>query len=270
MVLKKAEKQDMAAVKRLWQSRFEDGTAGFADFVTERMGERIYIAIEGDDIAAMLIAAATLEYSGRKGFYLYSACTAPSYRKKGYMKALTDFAIASEKENGASFCVLKPTNDELFDFWAKLGFTGTSSVREFTFDIKKNIWQSADFDIVTAGRFSAVREKFADENIVHYSKKDYELFTRYLYTFGGSTAENENAYAVYYIENDILQVKEIFARSTTHAIALLQAVRERTGCEKANICVPENSTLFLGEGSVKKRYAFTGLDDNAYINLMFE
>ena len=82
--------------------------------------------------------------------------------------------------------------------------------------------------------------------------------------------ETENAYRVYFTENDRLVIKEIFAASTLHAMQLLQAVRERTGYESAQVLISDNSQLFLGEGTKEPVYLIRGLDEDVYVNLMFE
>ncbi len=257
--------------KQLWTSFFDDGTPGFVDFIFDLVPhDDIYIGLEEDKVVSMLMAAAELEYSGKKGFYLYSACTHTSYQGRGYMKALVDFALADQRKKGRTFCVLMPASEELFSYWEKLGFDNVISSRKCQLEIKRNIWTNRDFDIVTAGRFRSVREKHNEENIVHYTNKSYERYTAYLYTVGGSTAESENAYAVYFINNGKLIVEEIFALSNIHAMQLLQAIRERTGFETATVYLPENSALFLGEGKKEKIYRVKGLTGEIYVNLMLE
>ncbi len=257
--------------KALWNMNFDDGTPGFCDFLLSVIpADDIYIGVDDDKVVTMLMAATELEYKGKKGFYLYSACTHPDYRGRGYMKSLTECAVKNQAEKGRTFCVLQPATEELFDFWQKLGFDNIINRRNCEIEIKRNIWSGADFDIITANRFRPVREKLAADNIVHYTAKSYEKYTAYLYTAGGSTAESENAYAVYFIENGSLVVKELLADSTLYATKILQAIRERTGFETATVYLPESSTLFLGEGKKEKAYAVRGLSDEVYINLMFE
>lgn len=270
MLFRKAEKEDIPGARALWELCFEDGTEGFCDFVFGNMSDRIYVARDCDEIVSMLIAAGHLEYKDKQGFYLYSACTFPKARNRGIMRDLVAFSIGREAEEGRTFCVLEPASPELFDFWKNLGFENVSDIRECLIPVKKNIWQTAEFDIATAGRMKMLRDKFSEGNIVHYSKKDYELYATYLYTFGGSTAESDKAFAVYYTEGETLAVKELLAASTPDAISLLQAIRERTGLENADIILPRDSLLFAGEGREKEKYLTLGLDENAYINLMFE
>ena len=54
------------------------------------------------------------------------------------------------------------------------------------------------------------------------------------------------------------------------ATRLLQAIREKTGCEQAVVYLPENSNIFFGEGASENAFAVYGLDDDVYINLMLE
>ncbi len=257
--------------KQLWNSHFDDGTPGFCDFLFSSVEyENIYIATENEKVISLLLAATQLEYKNSKGFYLYSACTHAEYQNRGYMSRLVDFALKDQQKKGNSFCVVQPATQQLFEFWNKQGFRNIVSQRRCDIEIKRNIWTKRSFDIVTASRFPAVRNKHCEENIVHYTKKSYENYTQYMYTTGGSTAESDNAYAVYFIENGKLYVKEIFALTTVHAMQLLQAIRERTGYETATVSLSDNSTLFLGEGKKEKVYAVYGIDDEVYINLMFE
>ncbi len=257
--------------KTLWNTHFDDGTPGFCDFLFDIVPmEDIYIAVEDGVPVAMLMAAAELEYKNKKGFYLYSACTAPAFRGRGVMRSLVSFALEQQATRGRLFCVLQPAAPALFDYWKEMGFTNTVYMRRAELEIKRNIWQKADFDIVTASRFRTVRGKHAEDTIVHYTPKSYERYAAYMYTCGGSTVETENAYRVYFTENDRLVIKEIFAASTLHAMQLLQAVRERTGHESAQVLISDNSQLFLGEGTKDPVYLIRGLDEDVYVNLMFE
>ena len=263
--------EDTETVRKLWNDRFEDGTPGFADFLFSSLkNEDIYVAEDEGKVSAMLISMATLEYGNRKGFYLYSACTARGHENKGLMHRLVSFALEEERKKGRDFCVLVPGEESLYDFYAGLGFETVTYLRRAEIEIPKNIWQNADFDITTAGRFRQVRSRFTSEDIVHYSRADYRKYAQYLYSFGGSTAESSNAFAVYYEEGDTLIVKEMCALNTQYAMKLLQAIRERTGKERAVIYLDDDSELFLGEGKKIKYAMVYGLSKQPYVNLMFE
>ena len=271
MQLLKATTEDMPQIKALWTQMFDDGTPGFPDFVfSSCKPENFYIAKDGETVVSMLISMADMEYKGSKGFYLYSACTVPEYRGKGVMRDLVAFALEDKRKQGVTFCVLKPAEDSLFDFWAGLGFTNVTKIRHCSLDIKKNIWTNAQFDIVTASRFKAMRDKFCEEPFIHYTAKGYEAFAYSHYISGGSTAETEDAYAVYYAEGDTLRVVELLALSTNHAVKLLQAIRERTGCEKAEVYLSPQSNLFLGEGKMENDCAVYGIKEEIYTGLIIE
>lgn len=272
MKTSKAASEDLAQIKRLWTDIFDDGTPGFCDFLFDELCsvEDVYITKDEDKVVSMLIMALQLEYKGRKGLYIYSACTHSDYRGRGLMSRLIDYAVKDKQSEGFRFFLLQPANEKLFDFYAKLGFTTVTYMRRFFIDVKKNLWASGDFDIVTAGRLPALREKYREGNEITFSGKQREKYMKYLYTFGGSTVENDGGYAVYYIENDIIDVKEICAASTQQAMGLLQAVREKTGCERAKIALPQFSNLFLGEGREEKHCRILGLEGELSANLMFE
>ena len=271
MQISKAKDEYIPQAKQLWNSHFDNGTPGFCYFAFSLLKkDDIYIAVEDDKVIAMIMAITELEYKKQKGFYLYSACTHPDYEDSDVMQKLTEFALKDQDERGKSFCAVAPGSEEKFTFWQSMGFDKVVSMRKCEVEIKRNIWNSAEFDIITASRFRPAREKYGVENIVHYTQDSYGKYTRYMYTCGGSTAEMQNAYCVYFIENGQLVVKELLAQSTLHATQILQAVRERTGFEQATVYLSEDSTLFLGEGHKEKMYAVRGISDDVYINLMFE
>ena len=271
MQILKATPRDIPAVKELWRYMFDDGTAGFCDFVFEQCkADDIYIVKNEEKVASMLISMAEMHYNGQKGFYLYSACTHPNYQGKGYMKQLVQYALADQASLGRSFCVLKPADETLFSYWKNLGFDNITQVRKAEVEIKKNIWTNAQFDIVTASRFKVLRDKFCEEKFIHYSPKGYETFAYSHYISGGSTVETEDGYGVYYVECDTLRFVELMATSTLNAVKLLQAARERTGCEKAVLYLSPQSNLFLGEGRQIDWCMIKGISDTVYANLIIE
>ncbi len=115
-----------------------------------------------------------------------------------------------------------------------------------------------------------IRKEKCEMAYADFSSKGYEKFAEYIYSFGGSTAENKNGYCIYYVENNTLFVRELFSKRTIHAMELLEAIRERTGIEKARITLNDYSDLFLGEGTKKQHCLIKGLEKEVYANLMFD
>ncbi len=271
MQITKAAHQDIPQIKQLWNFHFEKENPGFFDFLLSVMPvDHIYVAKEEEKVVSVVFIPTELEYSGCKGYYLYNPCIHPDYTGGEYITALIDFVIKDRQASGYTFRVMKYAGEETQALRQSMGFDNIVTHRRCELEIKRNIWQSADFDIITASRFRSSREKFCEERIVHYTSDSYGRYTAFMYTRGGSTAESKGAYAVYFVEKGRLTVKEIFAQSTLYATQLLQAIRERTGIETATVFLPENSTLFLGEGRKETAYLVKGIQDDVYINLMFD
>ncbi len=265
-----AKKEDIPQIKKIWMEIFED-SKNFTDFAVSICPEEgIYLLKDEEKIVAMTIAGIDVEAYGKKGFYIYGVGTIPEYRKKGCAKHLINYICDEKFKNGYDFSITQPATESLFDFYKSLGFDNTTYLRKFSYDIKRSIWESADFDTVTSGRFNTVRKKFAEDEIVSFTDKGYVKFTEYVYTEGGSTAENKDGYCLYFEEKNKIIVRDMFAKNTNSAIKLLQAIRERTGKEKADIELSQNSTLFLGEGKLYPHCVVKNLDKEVYANLMFD
>ncbi len=270
MILTTAKKEDISILKSLWNEVFDDGTKGYCDFAFSLCDiENIYIAKENEDIVSMLMAIDVF-IDNEKGYYLYSALTKKEYRSKGYMKNLIEYSYKDRLEKGDKFCITQPANESLFSYYEKIGFNTKTYLREFEINIKKNLWATAEFDILTSSRMKNMRKEKCEMVYADFSSKGYEKFAEYIYSFGGSSAENKNGYCIFYVDNNTLIIRELFSKRTIHAMELLEAIRERTGIEKARISLNEYSDLFLGEGVKKAHCVIKGLEKQVYANLMFD
>lgn len=270
MQINNALQEDLSELKQMWQEIFQD-TEEFCTFAFSLCDLKdIFVLKEGDNIAAMLMAGIDVTAYGKNGYYIYGVATKPEHRKKGYAKALINHVLKEKISQGYDFVITQPASDSLYAFYDSLGFTAKTYLRVFDMDIKKNLWATADFDTVTATRFYEAREKFKEDEIVHFTPKTYEKFTEYIYKTGGSTAESKGAFAVYFMEKGTLIIRELSAKSTTHAVEIVQAIRERTGLEKARIELSQGSSLFVGEGKLQPHCAVIGLEKEVYANMMFD
>jgi len=270
MVITTAKKDDIEIIKQLWVQIFGDSIQ-FAEFAANLCTpDGIYLVKEDEEIAAMVVAGVDLFAYDKKGFYIYGLATVPYYRGKGYAKQLVEYVCQEKFNDGYKFCVTQPAEESLFEFYRKLGFDTTTYLRKGTVEIKRNLWATADFDTATASRFKDMRSKFSEDEVVHFSAKGYEKFAEYIYSEGGSTAETKNAYCLYFEKSDRIVVRDLFADSTQHATVILQAIRERTGKEIADIQLSQNSSLFLGEGTLYPHCVVKNLNKELYANLMFD
>ena len=270
MQICKAENKDLSTLKQMWVSIFKDSEA-FADFALNICDtEEIYLVKENDEIASMVIAGVDLYAYGKKGFYIYGLCTQPKYEGKGYATQLMNYVCDTKLSSGYDFAVAQPAQESLIDYYKKLGFDNVTYLRKGQITVKKNLWATASFDTVTAGRFKDARNKYSEDEIIHFSPKGYEKFAEYVYSEGGSTAENDNAYCLYFENDDKITVRDMFARTSQDALKLLQAVRERTGKEIFDLQLSQNSQIFLGEGKLVPHCLVKNLNKELYANLMFD
>ncbi|MEG1049086.1 MAG: GNAT family N-acetyltransferase, partial [Oscillospiraceae bacterium] len=255
-----ASVKDLPELKQMWQDIFKDG-ADFCDFAFTLCDlDGIFIIKDGEIPVAMLMAGINVTAYGKKGYYVYGVCTKNEYRRQGYAGALLEYVDKVKSSQGYDFAITCPATPELFSYYERFGFANKTYRRGFTVNIKRNLWASGDFDTVTFNKFKETREKFKEDEIVHFDPKAYEKFTEYVYKTGGSTVQTKDAYGVYFVEKNELFVKELFASCTATAQTLLQAIRERTGIETAHIQLSQNSSLFLGEGKLTEYALIKGMD----------
>jgi len=270
MQICKAQKKDLMQLKQMWTEIFKDSEK-FADFAVNICDtEEIYLVRENDTIASMVVAGIDLTACGKKGFYIYGLCTWPEFEGRGYATKLMDYICEEKFSKGYEFAVAQPAQESLFGYYRKLGFENTTYLRKGQVTVPKNLWATAAFDTVTAGRFKEIRSRYAEDEVVHFNSKGYEKFAEYIYSEGGSTAESDGAYCLYFEADDKIIVRDLFAKSTQHALKLLQAVRERTGKEVFELQLSQNSQLFLGEGKLVPHCVIKNLDKEVYANLMFD
>ena len=131
------DRRALPALTALWCACFGDAPAEVEAFWAKLFDDiRVYAEFSGKTAVSMVCALPT-ELVGEDGeaapcAYLYALCTAPEQRGKGLAHRLLDFARRDLAQAGFAFAALVPAEAELFDFYAKQGFTPAFFCREYT------------------------------------------------------------------------------------------------------------------------------------------
>ena len=270
-----AKEQDLPALTGLWQRAFGDPEEYAHKVMTEIAGlDSVYLACpEGEPVSMLCAVPVTME--GMPGAYLYGLATDPAFQGKGLMTGLLDYAKSQLTMQGRGFGVLVPASASLQGFYAKRGFEPVFRLRRIKNKaIPRNLWATADFDSVTAARLGQLRQKFAPGGVM-LPAAGWLAEILSLYSQGATTVETAGGYGIFFEEGDTLYFVELLADSDRDAKLLLQAAREHTGLEKAEITLGEHSELLLGEGRLEDygMAAFWGSQPplhRAYMRLMLE
>ncbi len=270
-----AKEQDLPTLAGLWQRAFGDPEEYAQKVMKEIAGlDNVYLACPEDAPASMLCAI-PITMEGMPGAYLYGLATDPACQNQGLMTGLLDYAKSQLAMKGRGFGVLVPASASLQEFYAKRGFDPVFRLRRIKNKaISRNLWAVADFDSVTAARLGQLRQKFAPGGVM-LPDAGWLAEIVSLYSQGATTVETDGGYGIYFEEGDTLYFVELLAESDRAAQLLLQAAREHTGLEKAEITLGEHSELLLGEGKLEDygMAAFWGSQPplhRAYMRLMLE
>ncbi len=120
---------DRAQLKLLWQEAFGDSDKDTAFYFDHRHRDDRLLLWEQDDVIAgmltLLPCDLMIDGTAYPARYIYAVATAQAFRRQGISTQLMQHAHAWMQQQGLAASVLAPATPELFDFYAKRGYTTT-------------------------------------------------------------------------------------------------------------------------------------------------
>lgn len=251
----KARPAHKAQLAANWQQAFGDDEA-YTDFVFDRFAglAHTYIAEENGAVIGS-VCAVPVSLAGHDGVYIYGVNTREDKRGQGVMDGLLRFVHQQEKMDGKAFALLVPAGKKLFDYYEKFGYKTLFYQHIVQRSVRNNLWAQADFDTITAPRLTQLRERFLGTDFVRFAPAAHAAMMQDLYTGGATTVETEGGYGVFFQTSDTkMEFKELAAADQLAANRLLEAARQKTGCEQAIVRLARSSEVYLGEGGQDAPY----------------
>ncbi len=161
--------------EKLYLESFEDDIE-FTNVLFENCFEtNCYYLTEDERVVSMLFALDVF-IGSNKGKYIYAVATNPEYRGKGYMRKL--FCDVEDILGGEySFLCLRPMNEGLFDFYARLGFKEKFFKKQIALKGEKVVCKP--ILVNNANDVRRIRKALCNEKFVEYGSEFYKLLTSY-------------------------------------------------------------------------------------------
>ncbi|MEI6578198.1 MAG: GNAT family N-acetyltransferase [Eubacteriales bacterium] len=219
-----ANKKDIEQIISLWQECFGDKKEYISFFLNRCFtSKNCLVYRENNRIVSMLfLLEGNVKVAGEilSSFYIYAACTAKDYRNRGIMSRLIQWSIDYSELEQIDLICLVPSEETLFDYYARLGFLRYFKRKEFSLNrnqinaISENCSETSNPTIeqITELRNNALSmtDYFIwDTNSVGYAILENELI-------GGKTVfakKNETivGYAIFIEEDEQVIIKEFCA-----------------------------------------------------------
>lgn len=201
-----ATSNDRQAVKALWKSAFHDDDK-FIDFYLDNCFETndCLLYIQKGELSSMLFLI-ECQIENHFGKYIYAACTAKKFRRKGHMSELLKHIISSVGTENDFLCLV-PATEKLYDYYSKFGFVNYfyNSIVEIE---NKNSDNNQNGEDLSFSDFVKLRNRFFGEKIVNWSDKALKYaFDENLFN-GGRNIKIGDGYAIINEQNNICAVLE--------------------------------------------------------------
>ncbi len=248
-----AEEKDRNKIITLWDICFPeepDFNKYFFDNIFDIKKTLVY---EKDKELVSMAQLLPYEIKGiGKVTYIYGAATAPSHRRKGYMKELLEYSFKLDKRHKRAASILIPANKELFGFYEGLGYKTAFYICEgvYTPNGLTGSYNEASYKDITK-----LMNLYTGN--IERKRSYWKMYIDMYKALGGKIFIRKDAYAVV---TD--RVEEIMYSSDEGKNRLLNAVCEYLG--KDTVRVVEKG--FEPFGMIKKYKEFDV--GNMYMNLM--
>ena len=194
-----------------------------------------------------MLCAVPVDTRGHRGLWLCGMTTVPEFKGHGLMAKLLDGCLRAFAASGLEFAVAVPESGTMADQLRNLQFEDAFPLRLLRRPIPHNLWARAEFDAMTARRLMDTR-LYYQPGCITLPRSGMNEIVSQLYHRGATIVSNKRGYGIYYQKGEELQFIELQADNDHSADVLLEAARERTGCEQASIILTENQSLYLGAG----------------------
>lgn len=151
MIFKKATNQDIDGIINIWKACFTDDIDYINNYIKYCFPYcKTFIALtDNNEVASSITLIPTYAIiqgalnnnntKELKGYYLYAVGTLPQFRGNAISLRLINYAIELCKNERVSFIITRPSNDSLYAFYNKLGFSHTLYEEHLTIDIYATI-----------------------------------------------------------------------------------------------------------------------------------
>lgn len=247
-MIRKAAAQDLPALARLENEAFGDDEPLCRLLLETFAGwENVWLEEQdGRPVSMALTVPVTL--GGANGAYLYALATAKERRGQGHMTALIEHLKQVGRDCGWTFLCLIPAGAELAAYYAARGFEPFFYRQAYRVPIRRNLLAVAEFDDITMTVWPRLRAQLCSVPAVQLAPESIRAVLTDYYTIGGSSVRTDEAYGFFRVREGCLRFDELFARDERAAQLLLQASREKTGCEEACILAADGDLSFFGRG----------------------
>lgn len=190
----------------LWNTVFGDDYEYISLIFSEAYTDSIicFAELDGENVvSAFYLIESYINFDNKhyKGYYLYAAATLPEYRKKGFMSKLINEAVSYCKEKGYDFISLVPSNEGLYNYYTKSGFSESMYRYELTHLKKDN-----KFIEISPTRYYEMRNQKLREAF-HFSPDTFGYAAQCLSFAGYKFYENgEGEFIIRGDEDDIIEV----------------------------------------------------------------
>lgn len=230
-----ADGQHKEQIISLWNGAFGDKTEDIKKYLETIL--KYFFVYEEDGIVKGMLSVLPVSFSGKKGGYIYAVTTHKDHRGQGICNKLMEYV---KKNKSYDFLVLKPQNDELFEFYGKMGFekvTCLSKKELFVTDDSESVYHLKE---MTPQEYEKARNTYFGKDIIAWDNKMLS-FARDMYQGGFYAIEKagENiGLAFLYKDENVLVIKELLS---TENVANFLA--NEFDCKKTEITVcDENGT----------------------------
>ncbi|MDR0889452.1 MAG: GNAT family N-acetyltransferase [Oscillospiraceae bacterium] len=268
-MIRRAQKRDLPALRKLWKDTFGDNDALIDLFFHSLFSDiDVYFAEKDGDAVSMLCALRTelVDACGETfpTAYLYAVCTHWAWRGQGLSRAVLAFAEAQLRAQGYAFVSLVPAEPSLFAFYGRQGYHPAFYQRSYTVAASQSAFGSiAEID---AARYRSLREMALqsdyisyDTALLSYQQRIGKTFGAGLYSIAGGSLI---CCAAAMVKGDILYIRELLPDEPQAAAQLAQLL----GCKEAQVRTLGNAQLF---GMIKPLGEFPA-PTQAYLGQAFD
>jgi hypothetical protein len=204
-----------------------------------------------------------------KAKYMYAVCTKPEFRNKGIMTSLIKSACDAEKAKGTDVILCVPSEEWLFGFYKKLGFSDgiyCSTIKMSREEVEKNA-SECEYSLNAEPKlFNGKRNVFLSSNsFIRFP--DYYIALTDVSSY--STAFNDSFYCIFYKDGDFVKVADCFFKDERGKREMLYCLSNETDAKSYEIDYCSNNNTCL-KGVVKILSEQTVISNRIYLGIKME